>query len=843
MKRVFFFFLICFSSFQLSAQSIDTKHLVLRLDFDWQKKQAFGTAEITFVPLYKCNRISLDAGFLAIQKITLNQFPLHYEYKGDDTAKNLHILLDRFYEPEEKVTLEITYSTTYVNNSDPNALAGSFGKGLRFFQATSASPTKRKQLWSSGEPQGNKYWFPCNEELSDLHSTEIFATVEKPLSVISNGQLVETKDNLNGSQTFHFASTGEFPNYLVSLVIGEYANVMLLAGKTRINNFGYPNEIEAVKATVELLPNMLQFLESKTGIRYPYESYSQVVVQDYPFPGGVGQNTAAILSDNYIDDYAVHKDYKYLWDGVAVQALANQWFGNFVMPKEWRDCWLNNAFAEYFAGLYTTYCYGNSEYLLWYYLFEKSTNSGEIESGNIHPIVPKKISDVASFTSDSYSRYRAALVLRMLQNEVGEKNWWKAINYFLKSNAHKQVSTKDFQEAIEKVCGKSYAWFFNQWFYQIGQATFEVTKEYNKSTRQLRIIVEQKQPQKKDSTYEQVAYFEGKINLEIDNKLESIYIQPQQKNVFSFNCSSEPRFVNFNAEQIFLCELNYTQYKEECLAQMKFSKDVFAKREAMNQLVIIASDSTCNPIEKARIVDAIASEVKSAHYWRYRWAALGALSKLESVPYKPEMIALLKHLIQTEEAWLKAAAINILGNTKDSSYLEIYSTALTDKSDRVIAAAATALGKTKSSKAFDLLLQLEKQHSWKNQNRISALNGLQQLGDVRAVDYALSCISDNQSPRWFLATPAWDYPFTAVATLVTLGKAELAYPLLLERLKKSMQEEDINDIFQNLQLINLLALEEAKEAYSLLKEKYNKSGYLHEAVIKYEEQYLESLKK
>ena len=91
-----------------------------------------------------------------------------------------------------------------------------------------------------------------------------------------------------------------------------------------------------------------------------------------------------------------------------------------------------------------------------------------------------------------------------------------------------------------------------------------------------------------------------------------------------------------------------------------------------------------------------------------------------------------------------------------------------------------------------------------------------------------------------MATPTWDYPFAAINTLVALGKADLAYPILLARFKKSLTENDVNDIFQNVQLINLLKDKRATEMYRLLKEKYATDIIILDAVKNYEQQFLET---
>ena len=840
---IFWLIVLCAVSGSSLGQNIDTRHLALHLRFDWQKKQALGKAEITARLLNEGDRLYLDAGYLAIQTVTLNGRQLAFTYNGGDQDNSLEIILDRNYLPTELFTLVINYHTTHENRSDPFNLGGSFGKGLRFQNTTAVTPKKRKQVWSSGEPQNNKYWFPCNEDIADIHTTEFFLTVDPPLRAIGNGKLVEVSENPDQSRTFHYWADQPFPNYLVSVVVGEYEDVSQMAGDKIIHNFGYSVEREAVEATVVLLPKMLTFMEAKTCTPYPYESYSQVVVQDYPFPGGVGQHAATLLSDNYIDDYGVHKDFQYLWDGVAMQALANQWFGNLLMPATWSDVWLNNGFAQYFAGLFTESSHAREEYLTYYYPFEKSTVLADWDNGNRHPIRDTMIKDVSAFVSDGYSKYRAALVLRMLQKELGDENWWRAVCDFVQTNAHRQVTTKDFQNSVEKISGKSFQWFFDQWIHKTGLPRLLVQKHYDERNKQLVLNVSQVQNQDDNMAYPMVSYFEGTISIEIDNRLINVYLKPQRENHFVFDSPTSPQFVNFNFEDNFLCEVEFEQSMEEYFYQLEYSKDVLARQKAMDRLVTMSKDSTASQAVKDRLWLALTREVSSDQYWRYRWYALGSLQKIIAPPYEERTLTFLETTIHKESSWIKSTAIQILGKSKESRFKDIYKRALHDPSDRVINAAAIALGKTKCEEAYDELMKLESQPSWKNQNRISALNGLQQLGDHRAVDYILSCIKDNTSPRWYLATPVWDYPFAAVNALVALGKADLAYSILWERLQGALNDCDINDVFQQLQLINLLKDERAAEVYGLLKEKYKEDAFILEAVNQYEGIYLEGIKK
>lgn len=842
MRSLLLIYFLCFYAIPGTTQEIDTHHILLHLEFDWEKKQAHAKEEITFSFIQAANKVTLDACSLAIHAIRLGNTKLYFDYSKNATSKNLIIQLDRTYTPSEELKVEIDYTTNYVNHSDPNAIGGSFGKGLRFHQPTFTSPSKRKQIWSCGEPDGNKFWFACNDDITDIHTTEIIATVDKPLMVLTNGNLLEVKNRPDNKHTFHYKSMEPFPNFLVNLVVGEYQVVKQHSKETEILTYAYPDEIDAAKATVAWLPDMMKFLEKKTAFPFPYETYKQVVVQDYPFPGLIGQQQLVTLSDNYIDDEGVHHDFKYLWDGVAVQAMANQWFGNLLMPKQWQDVWLSNAFAQYFSGLYTEEKHGRAEYLLWYYPFEKGNCLADWEAGNKHPIVPlDKLSDDNTFTSDSYSKYKGALVLRMLQKELGDEIWWKAVQYFVKKYAHQQVTTHDFQQAIEVISGKSYQWFFDQWIYKVGFPKLEIATDYNKDAKEFSFRIKQIPSFDSSLNYEQVDFFQGRIVVEWNKHQEVIQLKPQQECVYKFTCDQKPDYFNFNVEQQFLCESAFIQSTPAYLNQLQQSKDVLAKQDAGNHLLLVAKDSNVSRFEKKQCTEALLKELHSNQYWRYRMWALNTCAGMFNLTEDTTLVPVLLKIIETETSWLKSTAITILGNTNKADYHSIYINALNDRSDRVIHAAAIALGKTKQHQVYAILMKLEDQHTWKNQNRIAALNGLQQLGDTNAVSYALACVKDNHSPRWYLATPVWDYPFAAVNTLVSLGKADAAYPILYDRFSNALKEGDVNDIFQNVQLIQLLKLPKSIEIYAMLKMKFAQDQTMLEAIQGYETAFQEMM--
>ncbi|MCU0239637.1 MAG: hypothetical protein MUC29_09360 [Pyrinomonadaceae bacterium] len=819
------------------SRTIDVNHIKLDLRFDWQKKQAFGTSEITFSPLNPTDKISLDAGFLTINSIKSSEKSLKFDYAGGDKNDNLKITLDRIYQVNEQVTVRIDYHTNYVNEIDPNTLGGNFGKGLRFNQPTSDDPIKIREIWSMGEPESNRYWFPSFDAPNDWRTTEFIATVDKKLTVISNGNLIKTTDNADSTRTFHFKTETPYANHLTSFAVGEYVNVKKKLNEIELNNFGYEREKMWIDASTERLPDMVSYFSKKIRVRFPQKSYSQVFVQDIASLSYSSNFGLSTITENMIDDYQTHADFLYLWDLVEAEALAGQWFHP-ISPNDWSDVWLNKSLARHLNCLYTDHKNGRAEWLLWVHGFDQGTYFNDWNSGIRRPIVTKNYEDAATMTSDNYSTIRGGLVLNMVRKQIGDENWWKSLRIYLTKNAGKPATTKDFQNAVEEASGEKLDWFFDQWIYKMGHPIFEVSKSFDDG--KLTLKVKQTQQFDQNNPYPQSEFFQGKIEIEIDGRIETVWLKPQAENIFTFNLSNSPKFVNFDYENTWIRELKYEQDFAELFAQFQKTKDALARQSAMFQISQIAKDAKTLADDKASIFNALRDLVLSKTYWRVR---LGALSQLVGLnPNDEKTISTLLTVIKNDKSWLRANAIGFLGNTKDKKYTEIYLKALDDESFRVINSAAVALGKTKDVRAFDALFKLKDKPSMKSQSLISALLGLKELGDPRGFDIAYKALSNVSLPRWRLPLPAiWDYRVFAADTINSLGKSVVAFPLIFDRFKKSMAENDLNGMFYNLNLMVVLGDKRGQEAFDLLKVKFKDDTNLMNTINQYETQFKENI--
>ncbi len=803
------------SNVGINNSEIDIDHQLIDVSIDWDNKQLLGNTSILMSILSPTDSIVLDASKLLIESVVLENGQ-SLNFKTDEHNNKLKIGLNKEYSKNDRLKLSIKYRTGHINQSDPNNIWGSFGKGLRFFRPTMTDKDRRLQVWAIGEPDINSYWFPGINNPMDLRTTELIGTVKDSMMVISNGVLVSTKKNEDGTTSYHWQSNIPHSNQNISVIVGSYSNFQQQYKDVTINNYGYPDETEGTSASVVMLPEIMEFYSDFTGLPYPYPAYTQIFVQD--FAGWKGGVMNAIITENMVDDKTTHDDFLYLWDVVEGEALAYQWFGNTIKPKAYKEIWLSKAFCRHLASLFNQHKNGNEEFLLYQLSPDLSTYLSDWNAGIPIVIVPDKVDGLEAFVNGNTPYIKGALVLNMLRKQMGESKWKEAIRRYVDRSSGELVSTEDFIEVINSVNGEPLGWFFDQWVYGIGHPVFQVEGKYDPETNEYELIVVQ--TQKVDSVFngKRIPFFQGKMKLEINEQIHDIFINPQKKNVFKFILNQAPDLVNFDFEDAWIKEVTFLKTDIQFLEELTRSKDVLHRVACMQELAKSVNNPSTNTSIRTSVLNALRKVAQVDGYWRTRLIALWQLQGIANTKMKngkadleQETIDMLIALIRNEKSWLKANAISLLGLTCDKQYIPIYLEGLDDYSDRVVFMSAIALGKTKDPKAFEALIKLPGKPSWKNQSLISALYGLKELKDPRALELSLKSLTASEMPHWNLATPIWDHRLAAAHALVAIEKSNLGHIAIQGQLQNAVEEGNVNDIFYNALLISILKAPEGKE--------------------------------
>ena len=753
----------------------DTRHIALDLRFDWEHEELTGVETIVFKPLLaNLRRIELDAAEMTITSVKLGDAGA-LKYVMDLPNQKLRIELDRPYQPSDELTAVIEYHT----NGPQTRLAGLVGAALRFIKPSPEDPTRPKQIWSQGESEYNHYWFPCYDHPNDFFTSEITATVEKPLSVISNGKLIETRDNKNGTRTFHWKIEQPHASYLTSIIIGEYTPIVSEYQGIPIITNVYPSEIEEGKVTTARLTEMVKFFSEKTGLKYPYAKYAQTTARD--FGGGMENISATTQTDNMIHDARTELDSN--TDGLQSHELAHQWFGDYLTCRNWSDIWLNESFATYFQAMWDEHKLGADDFLYSDVRANQNAYFTAWKQGNRHPIVTKNYANPDS-VFDTYAYPRGGAVLHMLRQTLGEDNWWRAINYYLHKYANQPVETEQFRIAIEESTGQAMDWFFDEWLYKMGHPIFRVTQNYDPAAKVLKLSVEQLQTVDTKSQFPQVGLFQTPVNIEIGTasgtRVERVQILPKKEQSFSLSVDSKPLLVNFDYRGTLIKELEFDKTTDDLAYQMSRDEDVLGRIWALGQLSLRVTAATTSEVEKEQIASRLANAIARDNFWGMRVEAATALADIKGSTTRNALIA----ATRDANARVRARAITSLARSKDPSLADLYQKLLSDPSYAVIKAAASALGQTRSPSAYEALTRLLSVTSWRDNIRASALSGLGELKDKRALDNALRYAEKGNAPQVRAA---------ALRLLGVIGSDDpKAFELIAETATKAVASGDIN---------------------------------------------------
>jgi len=804
----------------IRSRNIDVRHLLIDIGFDWDKEQAMGTTTVTLAPFADTDKIYLDAAEMTIDSVTLaDGKALTFAYDGKKANDNLEIHLDRVYKGGEELAVKVTYETNHVNVASNENAISSFGSGLRFIKPTPAEPKKPRQIWSQGESEFNRYWFPSYDSPNDFRTTELRATVGKEFYVVSNGKLESVTDNPDGTHTFDWKMDQPYSNYLTSVVVTQTKPVVMDFEGTPVYGFGYLGEEKEVAATTKNLPATIKFFSDITGVRYPYAKYAQSFVAD--FPGGMENISATTQQEEMIhDERELLDDDDPANNAESLQSheLAHQWFGDYVTCRDWGQIWLNESFATYMQALWDEKLRGHDEFLYMDVKYNHERVLDSWNSGSRRPIVTKYYTDKDALF-DNYAYPGGGSVLHMLRKQLGDRLFFASLHKYLTDNAHQPVSTEELRIAVEETSGQSMDWFFDEWLYRMGHPIFEITQNYDDAKKQLTLNVKQTQKVDLTNAYPQTAFFQSWVDVEIDNKVERVWLKPQAENVFTFDSPTKPKLVNFDYESTLLKEMKFDKSVDDLLYQMKNDKDPLGRRWAMDEVMAKAQGA-----DKDRIVAALLDSSEKDPFWRIRRAALSVLAMIYSpdpvpgqprpaVKLDPAAEAVVLRLAKDKNDHIRGEAIELLGETQDRRYADIMLGGLNDQSYEIIDQSAEAIARVKDPRAFDALVKLTNTPSWKGRIETAGLTGLSLLGDKRAFDAGLRIATDvNAEPN---------VRSRAASIVAAYGKGDpRAFPIVFDIFKRALDANDLIGIQNTIGAIIEIADPRGQQAFDLLKAKF-----------------------
>ena len=654
-------------------RKFDLLHTKLELSFDWEEELVLGKATLRLKPyFYSVDKVILDAKDFEFQRVSFLGEDKDLKYTYDD--KQLTIELGKTFSREEEITLYIDYTASPAATGGSAAIQSD--QGLFFINPRGEEPGKPRQIWTQGETEWNSKWFPTIDKPNERCTQEVYLTVDAGFKTLSNGLLVESVENGDGTRTDYWKMEQPHAPYLFMIAVGDFAVVKEEWQDIPVEYYVEPEYEKSAKAIFSHTPEMLQFFSDKLKLKYPWPKYSQIVVRDYV--SGAMENTTASIFGEF-----VQKHERELIDNhnerIVAHELFHHWFGDYVTCESWANLTMNEGFANYSEYLWFEHKYGVDEadyHLLteWGGYFSSSRN-------NAHPLIYFGHEDKEDMF-DAHSYNKGGAVLHMLRNIVGADAFWAALNLYLTDNAYQAVEVHNLRLAFEKASGRDLNWFFNQWYLEQGHPQLNVTFDYDESAGKARVKVEQQQDPVESYPVFQLPV---KVDIYLEAGKEPIseeIIIDQREQEFSFDVSAKPKLINFDADRTLLAEVTTNKTAEEYAFQFQNAPKFLDRFEALQGV------GTDNDLKSMVAKGAIKDD-----FWVIRGLGIQSLQELDG-----ENVEHLRRMATEDpHSQIRAVAMSKLSEKDDPSLIELAKKAI--DTDRAYPVIATAL---------DLLIQKDK---------------------------------------------------------------------------------------------------------------------------------------
>ncbi|MBV8116708.1 MAG: HEAT repeat domain-containing protein [Candidatus Eremiobacteraeota bacterium] len=606
--------------------------------------------------------------------------------------------------------------------------------GLFFVRPTRSHPEKVVHAWTQSQDENARFWFPCLDYPHEKQPTSTTVRVPKGNFALANGELVERHDEGERS-IFRYRQDVPHSTYLMTMVAGPFSEIsqgLAGAGKTPVFYYVLPGREDDGERAFANTPQMIEVFEERTGAAYPYARYSQIAVSDFIF-GGMENTSATTQTDRTLHDAIAHRDYSS--DPLVSHELAHQWFGDLLTCRDWSHAWLNEGFATFFEAVWREAELGYDEYL--YDIFSDIADYLEEDADRYRrPIVCNTYRDPIEIF-DRHLYQKGAAVLHMLRGDLGDARFWRSIRYYVERNAQRNVETIDFIRAIEDATGRNLRAFFDQWVFSGGHPELEIALSWDAKRKVATLTVDQKQPidaehppYRFDVQVGFVSEVSGRAGHDVgfetlpgERRLRAAIVREHE--TIAVPLEAEPKLVRFDPGAFVLGNVTYKLGTDHAGAVLRYDPDVVARIRAAREL---AKDGT------HAAIDAFDEAFANEPFWGVLAQAAAAAGATRAPWARRMLVAAVRHA----HPKVRRAVATALGNFRHPDVAAaLISVAREDDSYFVRAAAFEALGKTRDPRAFDVLATALASRTWNSTVESGALRGLAELADPRALSLAI----------------------------------------------------------------------------------------------------------
>jgi hypothetical protein len=407
---------------------------------------------------------------LAVSGVSSENGPLGFVRLRNQNA--VFVRLARVLPADGSLTLTVNYSGPIESQSLETG-------GLQAVAVEGAFPIAETHLLQSSA----SFWYPQNP-LTDYATATIRVFLPEGFSCVASGERIRSGTHVLSSSDPQAAAQPEpsvfrasQPVRYLALLVGRFVPVDahslqlpgnaeegIAAGEISVNVTSHPLARSRARDLVGAMDDILRFYSELLGSA-PYPS-AQLTLVEADLPGGHSPPYFVLLNSPITTTNVTWRNDPAAFQGFPefflAHELAHQWWGQAVGWKNYREQWISEGFAQYFAALYAQRSRGDRIFTDMLRQF-RSWSLDESDKGPVH--LGQRLGQISGgqrvFRALVYNK--GAAVLHMLRRVVGDDAFFRGLRRFYRTHLFQPAGTGDLQLAMETESGQKLDRFFEQW--------------------------------------------------------------------------------------------------------------------------------------------------------------------------------------------------------------------------------------------------------------------------------------------------------------------------------------------------------------------------------------------
>lgn len=373
-----------------------------------------------------------------------------------ELKKRQRVILD--YRMNDSSLMSITVNSRVYNTKPENGhivipawylYKGANKVDIDFYAGESSLNRKKEFLYTLLVPDRASTVFPCFDQPDMKAIFNLTLEVPKDWTAVTNSA-AENAMQTDTSKIFMFGKTQPLSTYLFAFAAGKFDTISRTENHRKIVLYHRESDLKKVERNLDAIFNShfhsLNWLESYTGIPYPFDKLDIVLIPDFQYSGMEHSGAIFYRDARLLLDENPSVNQKLSQANLIAHEVAHQWFGNLVTIRWFNDVWLKEVFAGLMADKIVNPQFPEVNHQLSFllshypraYLVDRTSGSNPIQQ-NLDNLL------FAGTLYGDIIYHKAPIAMMQLEKTMGEELFQHGVQQYLKQYC---MANADWTELI-----------------------------------------------------------------------------------------------------------------------------------------------------------------------------------------------------------------------------------------------------------------------------------------------------------------------------------------------------------------------------------------------------------